>query len=71
MTLGDEVGAAKIYARAPGWPPRVRDWLARLLDEIGEPGAAQAARDDSTAMWKAVAERRDLPADLTRKPPRR
>jgi serine/threonine protein kinase/tetratricopeptide (TPR) repeat protein len=65
VAVADEVGAAaKVYARAPGWPPRVRDWHARLLDELGDTAGARAARLESTAMWTAVATRTDLPADV-------
>ncbi len=66
VTMADEVGAAaKVYARAPGWPPRARDWVAGLLDELGDAAAAAAIRRESAAMWRSVAERRELPADLT------
>lgn len=66
VTLADEVGErASQYSRAPGWPPRVRAWLADLLTTMGDHEAARTAREQSLAMWKAVAGRSDLPADLT------
>lgn len=65
VTLADEVGArAAQYSRAPGWPPRVRAWLAELHTAMGDHEAARAAREKSLAMWKAVAVRTDLPVDL-------
>jgi hypothetical protein len=65
VSLADEVGArAADYSRAPGWPPRVRAWLAELHAAMGDREAARAAREESIAMWKAVAARDDLPADL-------
>ncbi len=65
ITLADEVGArASQYSRAPGWPPRVRAWLADLLATMGDHEAARAAREQSLSMWKGLAARDDLPADL-------
>jgi len=56
---------ADTYARAPGWPPRVRAWLAALHEQLGNAEAARVARHESLAMWRAVAARADVPADLT------
>jgi serine/threonine protein kinase/tetratricopeptide (TPR) repeat protein len=65
VALADEVASsAEQYSRAPGWPPRVRAWLADLHESTGERDSAQAARSESRAMWTAVAAREDLPPDL-------
>ena len=64
--LADEVATREdVYARAAGWPPRVRAWLAELYTMVGDEGAAARAREESRRMWTAVAGRADLPADLT------
>jgi tetratricopeptide (TPR) repeat protein len=55
---------ADTYARGPGWPPRVRGWLADLLTRLGDAGAAARARAESLAMWQALVDRQDLPADI-------
>ncbi len=55
---------ADIYARAPGWPPRARGWLADLHARLGDTEAARQARAESREMWRAVAARADLPDDL-------
>jgi tetratricopeptide (TPR) repeat protein len=57
---------ADVYARAPGWPPRVRAWHAELLTVLGDEAGARKAREDARAMWQAVAARTDLPDDLLR-----
>lgn len=65
VTLADEVGArAADYARAPGWPPRVRGWLAEFETSLGDLNAARAARSESLALWTPLAERTDLPVDV-------
>jgi hypothetical protein len=63
--LAAEVAAREAqYARAPGWPPRVRAWLADLHTQMGDLEAARTARRESTEMWRSVVERTDVPPDL-------
>ena len=65
VILADEVGAkAAEYARAPGWPPRVRGWLAEFEASLGNEQAARTARSESLALWAPLASRTDLPADV-------
>jgi non-specific serine/threonine protein kinase/serine/threonine-protein kinase len=65
VTLGDEVGAREAqYARAAGWPPRVRGWLADFYTQLGDREAAARARAESLELWTRVAARSDLPDDL-------
>ncbi|MEZ5421452.1 MAG: hypothetical protein R2708_29505, partial [Vicinamibacterales bacterium] len=52
------------YARAPGWPPRVRTWASTVYARLGEADAARRAREESVEMWRAVAARTDVPGDL-------
>jgi tetratricopeptide (TPR) repeat protein len=66
VALADEVGErASQYARAPGWPPRARAWLAEIYETLGDRAAAEKARQESLALWQEVAARDDLPPDLT------
>jgi eukaryotic-like serine/threonine-protein kinase len=66
VALADEVGAqAAHYARAPGWPPRVRTWAAALLASLGEDAAAARVRAQARAMWADMAARPGLPDDVT------
>jgi serine/threonine protein kinase len=63
--LAEELGASeKQYARGPGWPPRVRGWLATVYEALGDGARAEAARQEGLAMWKAVGARTDLPQDV-------
>lgn len=63
--LADEVGERQEqYARAAGWPPRVKTWLAGLYETLGDREEAARARRESLEMWRAVAARADLPQDL-------
>ena len=55
---------ADTYARGPGWPPRVRAWRAELLTRLGDVAAARTAEAESLAMWQALVNRQDLPADV-------
>jgi tetratricopeptide (TPR) repeat protein len=65
VTLGDEVGARESqYARAAGWPPRTRAWLAGVYERLGESDAAARLRAESLEQWSRVAARTDVPADL-------
>lgn len=65
VQLADAVAAQeKIYARAPGWPPRVQKWMAEFHDLMGDRKAAETAREESRKGWKVVAGRKDLPEDL-------
>lgn len=65
VTLADEVGARSAeYARGPGWPPRVRGWLADFEASLGDQQAASAARSASLALWAPLATRTDLPGDV-------
>jgi tetratricopeptide (TPR) repeat protein len=52
------------YARGPGWPPRVRSWLVKVYEALGDSARADAARQESLAMWKAIGTRTDLPQDV-------
>jgi eukaryotic-like serine/threonine-protein kinase len=52
------------YARAPGWPPRVRAWKAELLESLGDRAGAARARRESVEMWRIVAARTDIPPDV-------
>ena len=66
VRLADAVGAREtVYARAAGWPPRVRGWLAEFYTALGDRSAAARAREESLRLWTAVAARADLPRDLT------
>ncbi|MEZ5291105.1 MAG: serine/threonine-protein kinase [Vicinamibacterales bacterium] len=60
----DVAAKADQYARAPGWPPRVRAWTSTLYGRLGDVDAARRAREESVEMWRAVAARTDVPADL-------
>jgi serine/threonine protein kinase/tetratricopeptide (TPR) repeat protein len=63
--LGSEVAAKESqYARAPGWPPRIREWLAEIYEALGDEDRAQTARRESLEMWRALSRRTDLPEDL-------
>lgn len=63
--LADAVSArADVYARGPGWPPRVRAWHAALYERMGDPARAAAARAEALESWRAVAARTDLPDDV-------
>jgi eukaryotic-like serine/threonine-protein kinase len=53
-----------VYARAPGWPPRVQGWLATLYDRLRDGESAQRARDESRRLWAVVAGRTGVPQDL-------
>lgn len=65
VRLADEVGAREAqYARAAGWPPRVRDWLADFYTRLGDREAAGQARRDSLDLWTRVAARTDIPDDV-------
>ena len=65
VRLADEVGASEAsYARAAGWPPRVRGWVARFHDLLGDRDAAALARQESVRLWRAVLARTGLPQDL-------
>ncbi|MEZ5289703.1 MAG: serine/threonine-protein kinase [Vicinamibacterales bacterium] len=65
VQLSDEVGASEAsYARAAGWPPRVRGWLAGFHHALGDEAAAARARRDSLRMWAEVASRSDVPEDV-------
>lgn len=59
-------GRADVYARGPGWPPRVRGWHAALYERLGDRDRAQAARAEALAMWRAITTRDDVPNDLKR-----
>ncbi|MGE0814028.1 MAG: protein kinase [Vicinamibacterales bacterium] len=61
----DDVAAkSDQYARAPGWPARVRAWTSTLYGRLGDVDAARRAREKSVEMWRAVAARTDVPDDL-------
>ena len=65
VAVADELAALeKRYARGPGWPPRVRGWLATLHESLGDQAAARRARAESRDLWKKLATRTDLPPDL-------
>ena len=60
------VARAPVYARGPGWPPRVRAWHADLLRRMGDADGAARAAAEARAMWQALAARTDLVDDLLR-----
>jgi serine/threonine protein kinase len=63
--LGREVAAMEAqYARAPGWPPRIRGWVVEVYEALGDTDHAKAARQESLEMWRALGARTDLPEDL-------
>lgn len=65
VVLADEVAALGTqYARAAGWPPRARAWLADLYVTLGDSGAADAMRAESRRMWTVLVTRTDLPPDI-------
>jgi serine/threonine protein kinase len=63
--LGQEVAVKESqYARAPGWPPRIRGWVVEIYEALGDTERARSARQECLDMWKALSARTDLPEDL-------
>lgn len=52
------------YARAAGWPPRVRAWASTVYEGLGDADAARRAHAEGVAMWRAVLALSDVPRDL-------